>query len=258
MTTRGLGFGVSLSALVWLLPACGDDLSRSSGDTADGGKFPGLADERIYSDAVGQCGNGGDVADGINCWSMRANFQGCVTGGRPACEEHGMPNASTRFGSYLYIKDQELATSTGLAGHWDSHPWHQFTTGGGTCEDNPLNVFCGKGTAGMLENGRWYEVEMFVQMNNPTPQNPEKTDGIIRGWVDGVLAYEKTNAVFRIEGHDNLHVRTVWLDVFKGGPYGSCYDHEIHIDQLVVSLDAPTSLFNNRVAPLPPDQLTAE
>lgn len=229
----------------------------TTGNTADGGKFPGLSDERINSDPGGQCGNGGDAADGINCWSMRANFKGCVTGGVEACNQHGMTNASTRFGSYIYIFEQP--GSTGMGGNWDSHPWHVPSGDGGTCASNPRNFYCGIGTGGMLDNDRWYQVEMFVQMNNPTPSEPEKADGIIRGWVDGVLSYEKTNAIFRIEGHDNLHVRTVWLNMFKGGPYGNCNDHQVHLDQLVLAQNAPVSVINLDLdPPAPPTGLNVQ
>jgi hypothetical protein len=68
---------------------------------------------------------------------------------------------------------------------------------------------------------------------------PGKADGIIRGWVDGHLAYQKTNMVFRLPGHHNLHVRQLWLDVYKGGLYGGCRDGSLWLDQLVLARDAP-------------------
>src|SRR5262249_45048758 len=43
------------------------------------------------------------------------------------------------------------------------------------------------------------------------------------------------NMIFRIQGHDNLHVRTVWLDVYKGGVIGNLSSSEIYLDQLVVA-----------------------
>jgi hypothetical protein len=68
---------------------------------------------------------------------------------------------------------------------------------------------------------------------------PGRADGVIRGWVDGKLAYQKTNMIFRIPGHENLHVRTAWLDVYKGGVYGNCNDSEIWLDQMVLATDSP-------------------
>ena len=69
----------------------------------------------------------------------------------------------------------------------------------------------GIGDGGVLLNDRWYRIEMHVKMNTPG-----QADGVIEGKVDGILSYEKKNMIFRIPGHDNLHVRTIWLDVFKG------------------------------------------
>jgi hypothetical protein len=66
-----------------------------------GGKFPGLADERVPSDPAGQCGNGGASADGINCWSMRTVFGNCHSGDGTACSTK--PGSIIRFGSYLYF-----------------------------------------------------------------------------------------------------------------------------------------------------------
>ena len=58
---------------------------------------------------------------------------------------------------------------------------------------------------------------------------PSQEDGIIRGWVNGSLSYEKTNMIWRNPGHDNLHVRTMWLNVHKSGnvPNGNCTDMNI-------------------------------
>lgn len=226
-----------------------------------GGKFPGLADIRASGDPAapsGQCGNGGANGDGINCWSHRTTFRSC---GRHGKREEGVcstkPGAVTRFGGYLYHYQQH--SSTGTDAPWDSDYWGQFRTGGGTCETNPRNLFCTvpralRGVevtrrrpglavtvpigldvnAGVFARGIWYAVELFVKMNEPGV-----ADGVVRGWIDGVLAYEKTNLVFRIPGHHNLHVRTAWLDVYKGGTQGNCQDSNIWLDQMVLSTDGP-------------------
>jgi hypothetical protein len=197
-----------------------------------GGKFPGLADVRTSSDPSGQCGNGGDTADGLNCWSMRADFESCYSGDGTACATK--PGASMRFGSYLYFYRQEAGDGsyTGHPGSWDSSRWYQLTGDGGTCQTTPNNTACGIGDGGVLLNDRWYRMEMRVKMNTPG-----QADGIIQGWVDGVLSYEKTNMIFRIPGHDNLHNRTVWLNVYKGGVFGNWTDQEVYLDQMVVALN---------------------
>lgn len=200
-----------------------------------GGKFPGLADERIPSDPVGQCGNGGDPGDGINCWTMRSNFADCNAGGKQSCALNGVPNATMRFGSYLYFIGQTDpgGSYTGLPGHWDSYLWDQWPVGGGTCQVTPTNLYCGIGNRGMFENNKWYLVEMYVKMNTPGQAN-----GIIRGWVDGILSYQKTNMIFRLLGHNNLHVRNMWFDVYKGGVNGNCVNSEVYFDQMVMATGA--------------------
>jgi hypothetical protein len=188
-----------------------------------GGKLPGLADVRTTGDPRGQCGNGGDTADGINCWSMRAEFDHCYR----ACNTK--PGASMRFGSYLYFYQQEVGEGgsfTGRNGNWDSGG----ITGKG-CQTVPTNTDCGIGDGGVLLNDRWYRIEMHVKMNTPG-----QADGVIEGKVDGVLSYQKKNMIFRIPGHDNLHVRTIWLDVFKGGTVGNLNDQQVYLDQMVAAL----------------------
>lgn len=207
----------------------------------DGGKFPGLADTRTAE----QCGNGGNTADGLNCWSMRADFRSCYSGDNNACSTK--PGATTRFGSYLYHYDQTGAT--GSHGFWDGDDWGQS---GYTCND-PNDVFCGIGDGGVFVNNEWYLVEMFVKMNTPDQPN-----GVIRGWVDGVLSYEKDNMIWRLNGHDNLHVRTVWLNVYKGGVEGNCVGSEIYLDQMVVATNGVVGGFaQNVIRPNPPAILNA-
>lgn len=232
----------------WTPRLCEPDGSEVSG----GGKFPGLADVRVNGDPEapdGQCGNGGAPGDGLNCWSHRALFRHCGTGsgGVSACS--AVPGAITRYGGYLYFGD-------GIEQHyqehaiWDSDYWGQ--SGGDSCETNRYDVNCvvpasDRGTAstdprntrrtyGVLVPDRWYAMEVFIQMNTPGLD-----DGVIRGWVDGTLAYEKTNMVFRASGHHGLHVRSFWLNVHHGGdvPLGACDDNTVWIDQLVLATDAP-------------------
>lgn len=96
-------------------------------------------------------------------------------------------------------------------------------------------MFCPVGrNLGVLARERWYSLEHFIKMNTPG-----KADGVIRGWVDGKLAYEQTNTIFRLPGHQNLHVRTAWVDVYKGGMLGNRSDSDIWLDQMVLAKDTP-------------------
>jgi hypothetical protein len=42
--------------------------------------------------------------------------------------------------------------------------------------------------------------------------------------------------IFRMSGHNNLHVRTIWLDVYKGGVIGNLDDQQVYLDQMIVAL----------------------
>ena len=209
-----------------------------------GGKFWGLGDVRDNLDPGGQCGNGGAEGDGINCWSARGLFTGCtVLDGVNTCA--ATPGAKLRLGSYLYTPDN--GTSHGANGIWDGIAERatladDYST---ACrrdnEDNrdpqcycdaTNNVYCGIGTGGQLVAERWYAIEMYIKMNTPGV-----ADGIIRGWVDDVLSYEKTNVLFRKPGHDNLHVRAAWLNTYKGGVDGNCEDSELYYDQMVIATE---------------------
>ena len=239
-------------------------LCSSDGSSGDGGKFPGLADTRAYPEE--QCGNGGNPSDGLNCWSARSLFKSCTW----ACES--TPSASIRYGTYAYYPNQDGATGDNLV--WDGDVNRQS---GPTCsisnsqaENCPAqNIIpcssspdvvgtCGIEDVGDLENGRWYAIEMQVRMNTVSQE-----DGIMRGWVDGDLAYEKTNMVWRLPGHDNLHVRLVWLNVFFGGSLvGPCMSGgtEIFMDQMVVSTQpiGVIGAFEPNVAPGPPEDLVTD
>jgi hypothetical protein len=220
----------------------GDDwdvnMCRSNGDKAGaGGKFPGLADVRTWADPGGQCGNGGASGDGINCWSMRLNFSDCKG---EICE--AKPAPAMRLGSYMYYALQK--GSTGQVGFWDEG-WKPSRLG--ECESDPGSLYCGQGTGGIFERGHWYQIEMQVQMNTPG-----KADGVIRGWIDGELSYEKTNIVLREEGHDFLHNRLAWFNIYKGGVNGNCQTSKVYLDQMVIALDRPAGGFEGHTR-APPD-----
>jgi hypothetical protein len=198
-----------------------------------GGKLPGLADPRTSDDRGGQCGSGNQTADGVRCWTHRTGFRDC---GQTASDPRvcrAVRGAATRYHGYIYFFGQ--LAYTGNPAYWDRDPWGQFTGRGGRCTSDPTNLYCGVGRdLGVLVRERWYSLEHLIAMNTPG-----RADGVIRGWVDGKLAYEKTNMVFRIPGHDNLHVRTAWLDIYKGGVHGNCVDSDVWLDQMVLATDSP-------------------
>jgi hypothetical protein len=81
---------------------------------------------------------------------------------------------------------------------------------------------------GYLENNRWYCIEQQVKLNTPG-----KADGVMRGWVDGNLAFEKTDV--RMRSVDALKIEMVWLNIYYGGTWTSPADAHVYIDELVIS-----------------------
>jgi len=196
---------VTLEYYMKLAPNWSPVLYNANGPTgAAGGKLPGLSDNRVWPDD--QCGNGGAQSDGINCWSMRAKFDDCA-GTNATCGD------KTRYGGYLYYPEA-------------NDFWGLFAA----FDDEPADKSGGIGRAGQLENDRWYHVKMQVVMNTPGHRN-----GVIRGWVDGELSFEQDDFLFRFEGHDNLHVRNVWFNVYFGGQSaGPKEDTYVLFDELVI------------------------
>ena len=81
---------------------------------------------------------------------------------------------------------------------------------------------------GYLRNNRWYAVEQYARMNTPG-----KNDGILRAWVDGRLAFEKTDV--RMRDTAALKIETVWLNVYHGGSWSAGSDHHLYIDNVAIS-----------------------
>lgn len=208
-----------------------------------GGKFPGLADATNGASGTPsiQCGNGGEApVNGTECWSARTTFQLCqvtYNGVYNGCAQAGNVNASTRFGFYPYMYDGSPVGIRFTSAYWDDDGRGNadgpcdatYGFGGGK---NYTNVppFCGIGNMG-LDNDRWYEVEIHTKMNDPGVAN-----GILEGWLDGVLRYRKTNVNYRNPGHNNIGVRQFWLDIFTGGTgVGMKEDMYVLFDQMVVA-----------------------
>lgn len=81
---------------------------------------------------------------------------------------------------------------------------------------------------GFLENNRWYCIEQYVRLNTPG-----QSDGVLLGWVDGQLAFEKTDARFRAV--DRLKIEAVWINVYLGGTWTAEQDHHLYLDEIVIS-----------------------
>ena len=79
-----------------------------------------------------------------------------------------------------------------------------------------------------LENNRWYCVEQQARLNTPA-----KNDGILRGWIDGTLVFEKTDV--RMRDVSTLKIETIWLNLYYGGSWTAPDDFHVYIDDVAIS-----------------------
>lgn len=186
-----------------LAPNFTPDIYNSKGIRGSGGKLPGMG--HVNGWPLKQCGNGGATSDGINCWSNRLAFYRCKVSG---CIN------DTRIGGYVYSVENhsnhgDFAAFDGLSTNW---------------------LAAGNGTHGQLEPDRWYNIRVQIAMNVP-----DRHDGVLKAWIDGKLAYDKTDMLWRYGGHDNLHVRTFWMNfMFGGSSVGPKEDTYIMLDELKI------------------------
>jgi len=147
------------------------------------------------SGTYGVAGWGGRPVDGTDGWSARGTYQTVVPDGNPLARH-------SAIGNYVYHAD--------MAGQYgDVDLWLD-------------------GCAGILDKNRWYAVETFVQMNTPGVN-----DGVIRGWVDGRLAYERTD--WRWRDVNTLFVEQIWMNFYHGGTDVPPTDLHLYIDNVVIA-----------------------
>jgi hypothetical protein len=98
-----------------------------------------------------------------------------------------------------------------------------------------------KDKLGYLENNRWYCIEQYVRMNTT-----EKNDGVLRGWVDGRLAFEKTDV--RLRDVTELKIECIWVNIYHGGKWTAKSDDHLFIDNIVIAKRyiGPMSQLTNR------------
>jgi hypothetical protein len=86
-----------------------------------------------------------------------------------------------------------------------------------------------------LEHGRWYCVELYCKLNTPGARGePGRKDGVLRGWIDDRLAFEKSDVRFR--DVDTLKIEEVWVNVYHGGATAVPRDDiHLYLDNLVIA-----------------------
>ena len=83
---------------------------------------------------------------------------------------------------------------------------------------------------GSLANGQWYCIETYVKLNTPGEK-----DGILRGWVDGKLAMERTDLRFRDMA--DLKIEGFWMNLYYGGRWSSPGDMDVYFDNMALSFN---------------------
>ena len=81
---------------------------------------------------------------------------------------------------------------------------------------------------GYLSNNRWYCIEQHIRLNTPGQR-----DGLMQAWIDGKLAFEKSDVRFR--DTKDLKIEAVWMNVYQGGTKPARADHHLYIDNVAIA-----------------------
>lgn len=148
-----------------------------------------------FAGTYGKAGWGMRPSDGTNGWSARGAFM--------RHRQVGPPDTPWRaVGNYAYT-----ASTEGRSGEvWG---WNL-------------------GPTGRLKKNRWYSIEQYLKLNAPG-----RSDGVLRVWVDGQLAFEKTGLRWR--DVSSLKIESVWLNVYHGGTSKADRDLTLYMDNLVIA-----------------------
>ncbi len=171
----------------------------------EGGKRPGGI-TGTQSNTSYAAGWGGRTTNGANGWSARGGYI------RQVPYDYNPLEGYTAFATYLYHADQ-------VGSYGDQLNWTATTPNG------------------LIKKGRWYSIEQQVKMNTRDGLNIQGSsgayDGIVRGWVDGRLVFEKTDVRFTDMDYINIDVADFGL--YYGGPGNTPYDQHLAIDNIVIS-----------------------
>ncbi|MDB0067967.1 hypothetical protein N9E90_01065, partial [Akkermansiaceae bacterium] len=81
---------------------------------------------------------------------------------------------------------------------------------------------------GLLEKNRWYCIEQYAKLNMIG-----KGDGFLRAWIDGKLAFEKTDV--RMRNTPKLKIQNIWINLYHGGRSPASNEDHVFIDNLIIS-----------------------
>lgn len=150
----------------------------------------------------------GGKMPGISGTYGRAGWGGRPVNGRDGWSARGafgrFLNGRTMMGFYTYHVDMQ--GKYGSIWNWDRN-------GGGE-----------------LGNNQWYAIEQHLKLNTPG-----KNDGEMRAWIDGQLAFEKTDV--RMRDVSGLKIEMVWMNVYQGGGRPAPSIDHLYIDNVVIARD---------------------
>ncbi|WP_158837602.1 polysaccharide lyase [Polaribacter sp. L3A8] len=99
--------------------------------------------------------------------------------------------------------------------------------------------------------GTWQHVEMYYKLNTPG-----KKDGIMKGWLNGKLALNITNAEdYRQVGEEDIHINSFYLSSFFGGsdetfqPTKDVYAYFDDFKVATTRIGMPSDTENNNQSP---------
>lgn len=171
----------------------------------------GSEPEEVYFRYYLRFGSDWDPAEGGKLPGIGGTYDRAGWGGRPSNGRNGwsargqfkgQKEGKTPIGFYCYHADMQ-------GKYGDTWIWE-------------------KDKLGYLDNNRWYCIEQYVRMNTPG-----KNDGILRGWVDGMLAFEKTD--IRMRDMPDLKIECVWINIYHGGTWSAESDDHLFIDNIVIA-----------------------
>lgn len=142
----------------------------------------------------GRAGWGGRKANGTEGWSLRGLFLHASTVSNPV---HGRIG----IGTYAY----HAAGEDFFGDEWD---WNRSTQ--------------------LLERNRWYCLEQRLRMNTPAQR-----DGLLRAWIDGVMAFDKQDVYLR--DIPSIRIEKIWMNVYHGGTTKAAEDLHLYIDNVVIA-----------------------
>jgi hypothetical protein len=83
-----------------------------------------------------------------------------------------------------------------------------------------------------LTRGEWHCVEAQVKLNSLSG-GTANYDGVLRGWIDGAPAFERTNLRFR--NVSSTHIEKIWWNIYVGGQWTADRNMAINFDNVVIA-----------------------